>query len=695
MRIKKNLGQVITTLAVALTITGAMSIKAEAKLNNIKVTSPSGKTVKVAMGKKVKLKAVVKKLKNKKVSFKSSNPKIAKVNAKGFVSGLNDGKTKITVTSKDNPKIKNTIKVVVYKNAVKKIKLNKINVNLNTGEQCKLKAKIKPAKNVSKVLKYTSSNKKVATVTKKGVIKAVAAGTAKITVKATDGSKKKAICNVTVTGKNEAKNEVLEIKNARIRCGHAIDVTLTKAKELIAEDFDVSYKYCESNKNSTIYGIESLNTNDNIHYEICLSGKLIYGTLVNIKINGLDGVSSKTVVVDRNYFDHEIDGNSVDDYVRCLKNGKIQLTYNELENQRCEYLKYSGLAKFEVLNLPEGISVQYSNGKTQFELYGNYNEDADEYKTVVKAVDEKGKVMYMNIHFIVCDDDYYVRFKEPYTGTYLAYKYYSKYEDEYLKGQDVISPSINFSDYGYYGTYYYNFVSYKASGLPENMRMNEENGNLEVIDKAKDVKPGVYNISMLATLEEGQVFAFTYKLTLVEGIIISGKYVDGLGESVPYSSSFYFEKGDVYNTAYGVKTDGEGNYKLRIVPGVYRINGYINPYFKSYENKFTKSQKYDIRSNYFEVRIAVDTIYGMRLTSSVSICDKNGKYRYLSTLAVTDDQGRYKIVLYGYLRKGKYRVIDDYDLNIVSNSSGKMYEIEPCDFVIDGINKVRFKAKEV
>ena len=67
----------------------------------------------------------------------------------------------------------------------------------------------------------------------------------------------------------------------------------------------------------------------------------------------------------------------------------------------------------------------------------------------------------------------------------------------------------------------------------------------------------------------------------------------------------------------------------------------------------------------------------------------------MSTLAVTDDQGRYKIVLYGYLRKGKYRVIDDYDLNIVSNSSGKMYEIEPCDFVIDGINKVRFKAKEV
>ena len=164
MRSINILKKTLVALTLTLATTGAFTTKAEAKLNKIKVTSPSGKTVRVAKGKKVKLKTTVKKLKNKKVKFKSKNPKVARVTAKGIVKGIKKGKTKIVVSSKSNPKIKKVVKVVVYKKAVKKIKLNKTNVDLASGEQFKLVASVSPKKNVSKVLSYKSSDKKVATV---------------------------------------------------------------------------------------------------------------------------------------------------------------------------------------------------------------------------------------------------------------------------------------------------------------------------------------------------------------------------------------------------------------------------------------------------------------------------------------------------------------------------------------------------
>ena len=94
------LRKAFAALVMMLAMVGAFSTKAEAKVEKIKVTAPSGKTVRVAKGKKVKLKTTVKKLKNKKVKFKSNNPKVARVTAKGIVKGIKKGKTKIVVSSK-------------------------------------------------------------------------------------------------------------------------------------------------------------------------------------------------------------------------------------------------------------------------------------------------------------------------------------------------------------------------------------------------------------------------------------------------------------------------------------------------------------------------------------------------------------------------------------------------------------------
>jgi cobalamin biosynthesis Mg chelatase CobN len=81
---------------------------------------------------------------------------------------------------------------------VTKLTLNYSKLPLKKGKSQTLKVTVKPNNASNKGVKWTSSNKKVATVTQKGLVKAIKAGTAKITVTAKDGSKKKAVCTVTV-----------------------------------------------------------------------------------------------------------------------------------------------------------------------------------------------------------------------------------------------------------------------------------------------------------------------------------------------------------------------------------------------------------------------------------------------------------------------------------------------------------------
>ena len=79
----------------------------------------------------------------------------------------------------------------VTKVIIKKIKSAKKKITLKPKKKYKLNIKITPNNATNKTLKYTSSNKKVAKVSKKGVITAVKKGKSIITVQTTDGSKKK------------------------------------------------------------------------------------------------------------------------------------------------------------------------------------------------------------------------------------------------------------------------------------------------------------------------------------------------------------------------------------------------------------------------------------------------------------------------------------------------------------------------
>lgn len=87
--------------------------------------------------------------------------------------------------------------------AQKGIALNKTKATLSVGETCTLKPSLTGYKKAT--VQWSSSDKSVATV-KKGVVTAVKAGTAKITVKIKD-TKYKAVCTVTVTNEKTSKKQ--------------------------------------------------------------------------------------------------------------------------------------------------------------------------------------------------------------------------------------------------------------------------------------------------------------------------------------------------------------------------------------------------------------------------------------------------------------------------------------------------------
>lgn len=119
-------------------------------------------------------------------SWKSSNRKVFTVSGKANgtckITGKKKGTAKLEITLASG--LKKTVKVKVQKTAVKTTKISglKKNVSLKKGKKTTLKPVIAPFTSREKVT-YRSSNKKVATVSSKGVVTAKKKGTAKITVR--------------------------------------------------------------------------------------------------------------------------------------------------------------------------------------------------------------------------------------------------------------------------------------------------------------------------------------------------------------------------------------------------------------------------------------------------------------------------------------------------------------------------------
>lgn len=172
--------------------------KIPAKVRKVDKINITGISKKIAVGKKITLKATVSpsNATNKKVTWKSGNTKIATVNSKGVVTikKKTGGKTvTITATAKDGSKKKATYKIKVMKGVVKKVAISG-KKTVKAGKTLKLKAKVTASKGANKTVQWTSSNEKYAKVSSSGKVTALKAGKGKkvkITAMATDGSGKK------------------------------------------------------------------------------------------------------------------------------------------------------------------------------------------------------------------------------------------------------------------------------------------------------------------------------------------------------------------------------------------------------------------------------------------------------------------------------------------------------------------------
>ena len=161
------------------------TVDAKVKLSKTKATIEKGKTL--------TLKATItpSDLADKSVTWKSSNTKVATVTSKGKVKGVKVGTATITCTSKATG-AKATCKVTVGY-----VKLDKTEAIINKGKTMTLKATVYPSTLTDRSVSWKSSNTKIATVSSKGKVKGVKAGTATITC-TSNATGLKTTCKVTV-----------------------------------------------------------------------------------------------------------------------------------------------------------------------------------------------------------------------------------------------------------------------------------------------------------------------------------------------------------------------------------------------------------------------------------------------------------------------------------------------------------------
>lgn len=197
------------TIAVAgVTDYQRVDAKAKKKVKEITVQKPEISSLYLKKGEKFRIKYKVKpaNASNTKIAFATSNKKVATVSAKGVIQAKKPGAARITLKAKDGSRKKASLQIKVVKKLkpVKKITLKRKKATLNlTGctvyeQTLSLKASVAPKNATVKKVVYRSSDSKVASVSKKGVVTAKKAGKASITAYAADGRGAKAVCQIVV-----------------------------------------------------------------------------------------------------------------------------------------------------------------------------------------------------------------------------------------------------------------------------------------------------------------------------------------------------------------------------------------------------------------------------------------------------------------------------------------------------------------
>lgn len=179
---------------------------------------------------------------NKSVTWKSSDTDIATVDKNGKVTGKKPGTVYISATTangKHTAKCKVTVLKITYS---EKVKLNKTKLSVDDGKTYTLDATVLPENTTTKTVKWSSSNKNVATVDAYGEVTAVAPGTAYIYCRTKDNGTT-AKCKVTV---KEVKPSSVSFSEKAITIEYN-EVRKLKATVLPSNATDKSLTWSSSN----------------------------------------------------------------------------------------------------------------------------------------------------------------------------------------------------------------------------------------------------------------------------------------------------------------------------------------------------------------------------------------------------------------------------------------------------------------
>ncbi len=207
--------------------------------------------------------------------FSSSNNKVATVSKKGVVKAKKKGTVTLTMTHIYDHRIKTSVKMQVKAKKKGKITLAQKSATIGVGSTMKIS--VKSVKNMGgKAMKYTTSDKSIATVSDKGVVIGKSAGEATITVTSVLNKKNKTTFKVTVKSQDLVDTVVDPTGTAKIILAQN-EVTLAPASSFDGESGHVDCHFCRS----------------------ALANKKRYGQ-AQIKVSRVSGLSSSAVTYQSN-----------------------------------------------------------------------------------------------------------------------------------------------------------------------------------------------------------------------------------------------------------------------------------------------------------------------------------------------------------------------------------------------------------
>ena len=532
---------------VTITVTVGTPVT-KVKLNKTKATLNVGKTL------TLKASLSPSKPSNKKVVWTSSNTKVATVNSKGKVTAVKAGTAKITATAADGSGKKATCTITVT-NKVTKVSLNKKKKSLLVGEAFTLKATVTPKKADNTELTWTSSNDSVAVVDSNGKVTAVRAGTAKITAKAKDGSKKSASCTVTVSAPTTIESAVIE--NDR-----TIKIKLTGADTISASNLKVKTWLYRKSDTAKELKIDSITTTDNINYTITLNEKYALGKyqIVEITATNLRGTESTSIEATYNNGGKSYVYNA---YYNCEVNKEMNVTLTEYDA--------AGYLNLSIDKLPEGIKYFTSaSSKYTIRFYGTPTK-VGQTTTVCKIKDEYGDSYTYNITWNVYSSEQMLV-----TDTNVTYTLRDNSTRKYVSTKVKVVGGSGSYTYAFEGENYgLNLYKYSSGTYVEGYLNNLGTYNIKVrvTDAADASKTAVANI----------------KIEIVGAATISGTVTDALGNPIE-NVLVYFENQDE-NAGYNyIYTDSNGEYSIAMPTGIYDVRFcYKNKNRYLYNQSITKS----------------------------------------------------------------------------------------------------------